>query len=84
MTKRLVLGGTDFGPWQFKWMDMSLPPFFDGSIGHDFFATHVVCIDFPEKRIVIPRSTAFPCELTRCFSEFRTLPSDCFRVNREL
>jgi hypothetical protein len=55
MTKRLVLGGTDFGPWQFKWMDMSLPPFFDGSIGHDFFATHVVCIDFPEKRIVIPR-----------------------------
>jgi hypothetical protein len=46
-------GGTDFGPWQFKWMDMSLPPFFDGVIGHDFFATHVVCIDFPDKRLVI-------------------------------
>lgn len=52
-TKRLVIGGTDFGPWQFKWMDMSLPPFFDGFIGHDFFATHVVCIDFPDKRLVI-------------------------------
>ena len=52
-TKRLVVGGTDFGPWQFKWMEMSLPPFFDGSIGYDFFATHVVCIDFPNKRLVI-------------------------------
>jgi len=52
-TKRLVVGGTDFGPWQFKWMEMSLPPFFDGSIGYDFFATHVVCIDFPDKRVVI-------------------------------
>jgi len=53
MTKRLVFGGFDFGPWRFKWMDMSLPPFFDGFIGHDFFATHVVCIDFPNKRLVI-------------------------------
>jgi hypothetical protein len=52
-TKRLVVGGTDFGPWQFKWMEMSLPPFFDGSIGYDFLATHVVCFDFPDKRVVI-------------------------------
>lgn len=52
-TKRFVLGSTDFGPWQFKWMEMSLPPFFDGSIGYDFLATHVVCIDFPDKRVVI-------------------------------
>jgi hypothetical protein len=52
-TKRLALGGTDFGPWQFKTMNMSLPPFFDGLIGSDFFATHVVCIDFPDKRLVI-------------------------------
>jgi hypothetical protein len=52
-TQRLVFGGFDFGPWRFKWMDMSLPPFFDGSIGHDFFATHVVCIDFPDRRLVI-------------------------------
>lgn len=52
-TQRLAFGGFEFGPWRFKWMDMSLPPFFDGSIGHDFFATHVVCIDFPDKRVVI-------------------------------
>lgn len=52
-TKRLVVGGTDFGPWQFKWMEMSLPPFFDGSIGYDFLATHVVCFDFPDKQLVI-------------------------------
>jgi hypothetical protein len=52
-TKRLVVGGTDFGPWRFKWMEMSLPPFFDGSIGYDFLATHVVCIDFPHKQVVV-------------------------------
>jgi hypothetical protein len=52
-TKRLVLGGTDFGPWRFKWMEMSLPPFFDGSIGYDFFLRHVVCIDFPGKRVLV-------------------------------
>ena len=51
-TKRLVLGGTDFGPWQFQLWDMSLPGF-DGFIGHDFFAEHVVCVDFPGKRLVI-------------------------------
>lgn len=52
-TKRLVLGRTDFGPWRFKWMEMSLPPFFDGSIGYDFFLRHVVCIDFPGRRVLV-------------------------------
>jgi len=28
-------------------LGLSLPGF-DGFIGHDFFAKHVVCIDFPE------------------------------------
>ena len=51
--QRLLVGGTDFGPWRFKWMEMGLPPFFDGSIGYDFFETHVVCIDFPDKRVVV-------------------------------
>lgn len=45
-TKELVLGGHDFGPWRFEVWDVSLPGF-DGFIGHDFFAQHVVCIDSP-------------------------------------
>ena len=49
---RLTLGGGDFGPWQFEIWDMSLPGF-DGFIGYDFFAKHVVCIDFPGSRVVI-------------------------------
>jgi hypothetical protein len=52
-TQRLIVGGTDFGPWRFKWMKMSLPPFLDGSIGYDFLTTHVVCIDFPDKQVVV-------------------------------
>jgi len=53
ITQRFVLGGTDFGRWQFKWMELHLP-FFDGTIGYDFFATHVVCIDFPHRLVVVP------------------------------
>jgi hypothetical protein len=53
-TKRFALGGTDFGPWPFQVWDISLPGF-DGFIGHDFFMKHVVCIDFPGNRVVIPR-----------------------------
>jgi hypothetical protein len=44
----LILGGNDFGPWRFEVWDISLPGF-DGFIGHDFFAKHVVCIDFPRE-----------------------------------
>lgn len=51
---RLTLGSTDFGPWQFESWDMSLPGF-DGFLGYDFFAKHVVCVDFPGNRIVIVR-----------------------------
>jgi len=53
-TTRFTLGDRDFGPWQFGVWDMSLPGF-DGFIGYDFFAKHVVCIDFPGSRVVIPQ-----------------------------
>jgi hypothetical protein len=56
-TTRLTLGGTDFGPWPFDVWNISLPGF-DGFIGHDFFAKHVVCIDFPQNRVVIGPLTA--------------------------
>lgn len=50
--KQLRLGKADFGPWEFQVWDMNLPGF-DGFLGYDFFAKHVVCVDFPGKRIVI-------------------------------
>jgi len=54
-TKRFTLGGTDFGPWRFEIWDMSLPPGFNGFVGYNFFANHIVCMDFPGKQIVIQR-----------------------------
>jgi len=54
-SKRLALGGADFGPLQFELDDLSLPPGFDGFIGYSFFAHHVVCMDFPEKKLLIQR-----------------------------
>lgn len=54
-TRRFALGDADFGPWRFRTLEMSLLPFFNGFIGNDFFARHIVCIDFPERRVVIPR-----------------------------
>ncbi len=54
-SRHLGLGNVDFGPWQFEIWDMSLPPGFDGFIGYNFFAKHVVCIDFPAKRLLIQR-----------------------------
>jgi len=52
-SKRLTLGGTNFGPLQFGVEDLSLPPGFDGFIGFNFFAHHIVCMDFPGKRLLI-------------------------------
>jgi hypothetical protein len=54
-SKRLTLGGAEFGPLQFAVEDLSLPPGFDGFIGYNFFARHVVCMDFPGNRLLIQR-----------------------------
>lgn len=54
-TSKLRLGGTDFGPWRFETREVSLPPFFNGFLGYDFFARHVVCFDFPHKQLLIQR-----------------------------
>ena len=54
-TRQFTLAGTDFGPLRLDTWDMSLPPGFDGLLGYNFFAQHVVCIDFPNKQIVIPQ-----------------------------
>ena len=54
-THRLILGDTDFGPWPLEVWDANLPPWFNGFIGYNFFASHTVCIDFPGRRIVVVR-----------------------------
>ncbi len=52
-TKSLVLGGTDFGPLTLEVYDYAEPAGTDMFIGYNFFANHVVCIDFPGKRFLI-------------------------------
>lgn len=46
-TKTFVLGDKDFGPLQLQAMTFVQPEGVDGFIGHDFFARHKVCVDFP-------------------------------------
>jgi hypothetical protein len=52
-TKQFVLGIRDFGPLEFQVLDYTEPVGSDGFVGYNFFAKHVVCIDFPGKRFLI-------------------------------
>jgi hypothetical protein len=54
-TKRLSFGGTDFGPLKLHVADYAQPAGTDLFIGYNFFAQHVVCIDFPGHRFLIRR-----------------------------
>lgn len=55
LTQLFRLNGADFGPLRFRVIEFSEPPGVDGFIGGNFFARHVVCLDFPAKRILIQR-----------------------------
>jgi hypothetical protein len=52
-SKRFVLSGTDFGPLHFTLEELDSSLGFDGFIGYDFLARHVVCMDFPGRRLLI-------------------------------
>jgi hypothetical protein len=54
-TKHLILGTTDFGPLKLDVADYAEPSGTDMFIGYNFFAKHVVCIDFPGQRLLIQR-----------------------------
>jgi hypothetical protein len=54
-TKRLSFGGTDFGPLKLHIADYAQPAGTDMFIGYNFFAQHVVCIDFPGQRFLLRR-----------------------------
>lgn len=52
--KRFSMNGHELGPetlYVWDWGE-NTPPF-DGFIGFDFFADHVVCVDFPKNRIFV-------------------------------
>jgi hypothetical protein len=52
-TERFFLNGTDFGPLELRPLEFSQPAGTDGFVGTNFFAQHVVCVDFPGKRFLI-------------------------------
>jgi hypothetical protein len=54
-TKHFNLGGTDFGPLKLDVADYAEPAGTDMFVGYNFFAKHIVCIDFPGHRFLIQR-----------------------------
>jgi hypothetical protein len=57
-TTLFELGGTDFGPLDLEPFAFVEPAGADGFIGGDFFATHVVCVDFARRRVLVRRAGA--------------------------
>ena len=52
-TRSFELGGTDFGPLDLRLFDFEEPAEVEGYVGANFFATHVVCVDFPDSRFLV-------------------------------
>jgi len=52
---RLTFGEFDIGAMDFHVVDYAQLPGTDGFIGNDFFANHIVCIDFPGTGFLIRR-----------------------------
>lgn len=51
--QQFKLAGEDFGPQQLRLLDFVEPVEVDGFVGHDFFANHVVCVDFMAQRFLV-------------------------------
>ena len=49
----LSAAGHDFGPLEFVVLPLKLPGDFQGMLGLNFFAHHVVCLDYQGKRVFI-------------------------------
>jgi hypothetical protein len=50
---RLEMGGRDFGPLQFVVLPVSIPTEFEGLLGYNVFAKHVVCINYGLREVRI-------------------------------
>jgi hypothetical protein len=53
--KHFRLGGADFGPLRLVVANYAEPAGTDMFVGYNFFANHIVCIDFPGHRFLIRR-----------------------------
>ncbi len=51
----LNFGDADMGAMDFQVVDFAQLPGIDGFVGDDFFAEHVVCVDFPGTAILVRR-----------------------------
>ena len=54
--KPFSLNGQDLGPLEMNIVNFDAPSGLDGIIGDNFFTGHVVCFDFPGKRVLIRQS----------------------------
>lgn len=52
-TKRLTIGASDFGPLGFVVLPLKLPGDFDGVLGFNLFARHVVCLHYGRSEVRI-------------------------------
>jgi hypothetical protein len=52
-TKRLIIGGSDFGPLEFVVLPLELPSDFEGMLGYNVFARHVVCLNYGRSELRI-------------------------------
>jgi hypothetical protein len=51
-SRKFIVGGKDFGPQRIEiWNNIPLPKEIAGLIGHPFFQEHVVCFDYPKRRL---------------------------------
>jgi predicted aspartyl protease len=52
-SKMLTATGQDFGPLEFVLLPLQLPKDFQGMLGANFFAKHVVCFDYERREVRI-------------------------------
>jgi predicted aspartyl protease len=52
-TKRLIIGGSDFGPLEFVVLPLGIPSDLDGMLGYNVFAKHVVCLHYGRTEVVV-------------------------------
>jgi hypothetical protein len=47
------MGGSEIGPQDLRPHEFEEPAGVDGFVGAIFFANHVVCVDFPNRRLLV-------------------------------
>jgi len=55
-TKRLLIGETNLGPFDFVVLPLGLPSDVEGMLGYNVFAKHVVCLNYARGEVRVRRS----------------------------